>query len=322
MKPLLWRLVSALGKHSLVCVATYIFLVVICKDDMKVQNIILPQLLLAVHNALSTDSYNKTHPDAITAQRSRARRHLQSQGTGSWSTYPGLAMFLVYMLLSSLINLPAKLWFHDERIEFPVRIIWGILLTNLHTAWVHVVISKPSTKPSWQRILGWREWIEILPAASLDIILPSLVYHLVKIPLELVYDSHFFGTIGDMESTDYIQIVSMLPLALAYLTSLATQAIYIRVAASMLPSEDEPLVPFDRSFGGQARNSQTYSLRIKDARTGKAQNSIRYLNMVWGTLGREVICLAGAVIALAAELVFWSPCTVVGLAHLAFAQAS
>ncbi|KAJ5613142.1 hypothetical protein N7510_006336 [Penicillium lagena] len=275
-----------------------------------------------MNTVLSMNSAHPPDPDAITAQRSRARRHLQSQGTGFWSTYPGLAMFLVYMLLSSLINVPAKLWLHDKRIEFSVRIMWGLLLTNLHTAWVHIVISKPSKKSFWQRIPGWREWIEILPAASLDIILPSLVYHLLKTPLALLHDSLFSDATGDKDIKAYIEIVFMLPLALAYATSLITRAIYIRVAASILPSEDEPLVPFDRSFGGQARNSQTYSLSIKNARAGKAQSWNRYVNTVWGTLGAELICLGVSSLILSAELVFWTPCTVMGLIKLAFADAS
>jgi hypothetical protein len=147
-KPFLWRLVSAFGMHCLISAAIY-FLLVLVHRDVELRNIIIPQLPFAINNTLSTNSSNTPDPDAITAQRSRARRHVQSQGTGFWSTYPGLAMFLVYMLLSSLINVPAKLWFHDKRIEFPVRVIWGILLTNLHTAWVHIVISKPSTKSFW-----------------------------------------------------------------------------------------------------------------------------------------------------------------------------
>ncbi|CAL5868208.1 uncharacterized protein PFLUO_LOCUS2432 [Penicillium psychrofluorescens] len=231
-------------------------------------------------------------------------------------------MFLMYMLLSSLINVPAKLWFHDKRIEFPIRLIWGILLTNLHTAWVHIVISKPSAKSFWQRIPGWREWIEILPAASLDIILPSITYHLLRASLARVYVSYFSDATGDQGSTAYLEIVFMLPRAVAYATSVITRAIYIRVAASMLPSEDEPLVPFDRSFGGQARTSQTYSLSIRNAGAVKAPSWNRYAKIIWDTLGLEFFCLLGSIIVLSAELYSWTPCTLLGLLHLAFPDAS
>jgi hypothetical protein len=223
------------------------------------------------------------------------------------------------MLLSSVVNVPVNLWYQDQQIEFPVRIIWGILLTNLHTAWVHIVISKPSPKSSWQRIPGWREWIEIIPAASLDIILPPCVYYVVKTLLALARDC-FFDASGDEGSISYMYAIFMLPIALAYATSLVTRAVYIRVAASMLPSEDEPLVPFDRSFGGRAGTSQAYSLVLQDAKAGTVQSWNRYRRIVWGVLGYEWLCGVVFAIILSAELYFWAPCTILDLILLAFAD--
>ncbi|KAK1145251.1 hypothetical protein N8T08_004404 [Aspergillus melleus] len=54
------------------------------------------------------------------------------------------------------------------------------------------------------------------------------------------------------------------------LISIPAGAIFIRVAASMLPGENDPIVPFDRQFGGEVRPNKmggSSKLGIKDAWT-------------------------------------------------------
>jgi hypothetical protein len=46
-------------------------------------------------------------------------------------------------------------------------------------------------------------------------------------------------------------LVMGIPALLAFIISIPARVIFIRVAASMLPEEDETIVPFDRSFGGK-----------------------------------------------------------------------
>ena len=88
---------------------------------------------------------------------------------------------------------------------------------------------------------------------------------------------------------------------------------YVRVAASMLPENEQTVVPFDRSFGGRAKNG-TRCLSILDAfRTMKVQNWYRYLKNGWEVLIREYVWVCFSIIVIAMELYLWAPCTAVDL---------
>lgn len=70
-----------------------------------------------------------------------------------------------------------------------------------------------------------------------------------------------------------------IPIVSEYLASIFTGALYVRVAASMLPDNDQSVVLFDRSFGVQAKN-ETHCLSIPDAfGTMKVQNWYRFLKI-------------------------------------------
>jgi hypothetical protein len=260
--------------------------------------------------------------NAVTSQRSLARRLLHTEGE-IWPIFIGLDIFMVYMLMTVVIMVPAKSNYTGE-VTFPVliisRLFLGLTLTNLHTAWVHTVISKPTKKSIWQKIPGWRKWLEILPVASLDIVLPNCVYYLAK-ALLVSFRGVVFASLGDQ---DYENIPSALttcgsvafvtiPIVSKYLVSLFTRVLYVRVAASMLPDNDQSIVPFDRSFGGRA-NNETHRLSILDAfRTMKVQNWYRYLKIVWEVLMYEISWLCPFIIVIAMELYYWAPDTAIDL---------
>lgn len=247
--------------------------------------------------------------NAFTNQRSLARRHLQSQ-KGPWSIYPGLNVFLVYILATALVIILARPIFAEEGPNLFVsifsRLFFGLLLTNLHTAWVHAVISKPSTKSIWQRLPGWREWIAMIPAASLDLVLPNCVYHLTK-RFGVFMGHQAFGELPSSE--EKLGSIAFLAIAVVfeYLTSIFTRVIYIRVAASMIPDDDQSVVPFDRSFGGRAGNNGTHCLTIIDAfRTMALQNWYRYLKIVWEVFCYEYLGMVFFGIAIAIQMSFWA----------------
>ena len=262
--------------------------------------------------------------NAVTNDRSLARRQLQRQ-KGLLSLYPGLDVFLVYMLLAFVAMTITRPIFATEEPHIPLiilsKLFSGLLLTNLHTAWIHTVISKPNNKYIWQRVPGGREWIGILPAASLDLILPTCVHYLTKTLMLFLREmctaamNHWF----DEEIPSALEslggmIFYVTPYASELFVSTMTRAIYIRVAASMLPDNDEPIVPFDRSFGGRAKNDGKHCLSIFDAvRTMRFPNWYRYAKIVWEVFWYEEMWALFFCIAIAVELHFWAPCSVMDL---------
>lgn len=264
-----------------------------------------------------------TTSNAVTNQRSLARRHLHNE-RGFWFIFTGLEEFMIYMLLTVVIMALSKPISAEDGATFPVlglsRLLLGLSLTNLHAAWVHTVVSKPRKQTIWQRIPGWREWLEILPVAFLDIVLPNCVHYLATTLLAF-FRGVVFAALSNQAyeripyplTTCANIVFHAIPIVSEYSASILTGAMYVRVAASMLPENEQTVVPFDRSFGGRAKNG-TRCLSILDAfRTMKVQNWYRYLKNGWEVLIREYVWVCFSIIVIAMELYLWAPCTAVDL---------
>lgn len=260
--------------------------------------------------------------NAVTHQRSLARQHLQKQGYQALFT--GLDMFLVYMFLTAMILTLFNSYFTTAT-RFPTFIIYklcaGLVLTNIHTAWIHTVISKPTGKSIWERIPGWRDWLGTLPVASLDILLPSSAYYLTDLLLTSLRDMPVANRVVELIPAELAPHGSiaflLLPVVLESLVSVWTRGLYVKVAASMLPSDAEPVVPFDRGFGSRARQDGTYSSILDASRAIKLQNWHRYVRFLVETFLYETPALSLFILVLAAELYFWAPpCTVMELLAL------
>lgn len=288
--------------------------------DMTPDNILgfLPSFTIAVMGKMFAipTSFN-----AITSQRSVARRHLHTEG-GIKPVFIGLDIFIVYMLMTIVITALAKSVYKEET-TFSVfilsRLVLGLTLTNLHTAWVHAVISKPTKKSLWERIPGWRKWLKILPVASLDIFLPICVHHLVK-NLLIFFRGVLFAALGNQTGENHSALATWgkitflaIPVVSEFLISLFTRVLYVKVAASMLPENEQSIVPFDRSFGGRA-NNETHCLSILDAfGTMKVQNCYRYLKIVWEVFMYGISWFCPFIIVILIELYYWAPDTVIDL---------
>ena len=316
----LWGVLSYFGGHIIALALSY----VLHNTDSSsfanyLQGVLLSSPGSLVFSAMSIGFSNACSSNGITAERGVARRHLYNQG-GFWSNYPGLNFFAIYMILAISITALATRFVANESLNFPAliltKLLVGLLLTNLHTAWVHAIISKPNKKSLCQRIPGWREWIGIMPAASVDLALPKCVHYLMH-KLLAILPQNFLPIVDNQIHQELHSVLSTfetfaiyMPAALEFLTSILTRAIYIRVAASMLPDDDESIIPFDPSFGGRARNNETLCLSILDAiKTMRLQNWHHYRRIVREVLQYEFPFVFLFIIAIALEFYFEEPCT-------------
>lgn len=290
--------------------------------DNGLNHIVTGVLLCGTIITLSKIFAIPTSSNAVTNQRSLARRYLHNQ-KGVSPMFTGLDVFMVYMFLTVFITVLAKSNSAEGAI-FPVfvisRLFLGLTLTNLHTAWVHAVISMPTKKSIWQRIPGWREWLEILPVASLDIVLPNCINYLARVLL-VSFRGMFFAALSNQARDKIPSTLATLgniafltiPIVSQYLASIFTGALYVRAAASILPDNDQSVVPFDRSFGVRAKN-ETHCLSILDAfSTIKVQNWYRYLKIGWEVFIYEIVWAGFFILLIALELYYWAPCTAVDL---------
>lgn len=127
-----------------------------------------------------------------------------------------------------------------------------VVLARLHMTVTHIIISEPSEKPWYRRVLSLRAARKIRgPAAMVAICrqltlgLPVLFFFLLQL-----------DKAANAQSVDNCVVMKVLAMfAIGLLTAVgllvpATVAL-ARCEASMLPEEYDTIVPFDRTFGGK-----------------------------------------------------------------------
>lgn len=173
----------------------------------------------------------------------------------------------------------------------------SMLWATWQMAWVHLVIADKSPRSTYRRMLGLHHWPKIAPAAALCNLLDSAV----SFTAELVGWAAM-GILSNRGSKSLPRLIVTIILSIfLLLTSLPARAVFARVAASMLPEEDDPIVPFDRTFGGNVRSESvggSGKLGLADAWiTFEWPARIRYLKIILKALVIEVVLgLCGALI--------------------------
>ena len=150
--------------------------------------------------------------------------------------------------------------------------ILTMFLATWQMAWIHVVIADKSPRCTYRRMLGYRHWPQIAPAAALNNALICLTYSLNIAAVRFAawtairltatkHESEPSEGEGRGEFAGFF--TSILAAIFFLLLSLPARAVFASVAASMLPEELDPIVPFDRQFGGKVQpGSEPLALRM------------------------------------------------------------
>ncbi|KKK20189.1 hypothetical protein ARAM_001756 [Aspergillus rambellii] len=194
-------------------------------------------------------------PSPITSKLRTTVCHLRARA-GRRSRFRGIGMFLLYTFAEGFLNSIIPLSRNFILGRFIANFAIAILLANLKVAWVHIVISEPSSKRFYQRIPSFRDLRKIVPAAIFEYLLTNGVAYAALVAIKCIhglddYDNVLRGTPSSPIAFRSAMNVISITAFVSWLTSIPARAIFIRVAASMLPEEDEAIVPFDRSFGGK-----------------------------------------------------------------------
>ena len=219
---------------------------------------------------------------SITKSLRTTIRHLYGVG-GPFAMWRGLAlhisiniaafaiatpMFMFYMLRSfgkgdeepvpkfSEMVLSARL--QDVLISFTFEIAGNLIFCSWVAAWVHIVITQHTLRV-WYRLLPpfmsvfratWRPLV-VLPLV--DIIIRETMVVLLKHSMGLYSTAN--TTKGTFTSRNMLlTLVWLLSQAIYILVSLPLEVAVVRIQASLLSEDEEPIVPFDRSFGNNGPN--------------------------------------------------------------------
>ncbi|GKZ34765.1 hypothetical protein AbraIFM66950_005121 [Aspergillus brasiliensis] len=193
---------------------------------------------------------------------------------GCWFYLRGAFIFLLHDMIKTsilpiLIPIPSITpW--QEKLRSAIS---AAILANLQILWVHIVLTKPSPKSFYQRLPTkiWN-WIRVAPLLFIEVLACWLVFSAaVSLQAEFLkaaqiadierdmFELH--GTHLEPKATRGLAIsfVAIFPKLMEALVALPVRAAFIRVAAAMLPDDDEPLVPLDPKLRENA------SLGIRDA---------------------------------------------------------
>lgn len=198
----------------------------------------------------------------ITATICSTMKHLRAQA-GPWSGFRGMAVAVVYRLLETVLSSILVSFGSSNLLTYVITMIaTNVALAGLDMTWTHIIISAPSTRPWWQRI------------PSLDrvkvIIIPTVIYTVAEhgsqlLPYALLRAFSFESYLQDPRSLQNATpelhremlgkwILVLLVAIFSYFLILVPATITLRrVQASMLPDEDEAIVPFDRTFNGKVQ---------------------------------------------------------------------
>ncbi|KAK4237757.1 hypothetical protein C8A03DRAFT_34282 [Achaetomium macrosporum] len=188
----------------------------------------------------------------ITSSLRATNRLLRSIG-GWLSNFRGFGAAFAISVVTFMIVLP----FYALIPIIPVRcahLLALYILTPWSVTWTHVVITPESSESFFRRLVPFRRayvatWFPtflLWAATHLSVILPSLLARAIGLE---VRDPFNVGPAGlDVAKTLCVAGVS---LALQALLVIPAHTALVRVQASLLPADEDTIVPFDRSFGGR-----------------------------------------------------------------------
>ena len=194
----------------------------------------------------------------VTASLRATMKHLRARA-GYWSRFRGLTLYIIWNFSVGLItSLLAPMFGYNRIFVGVAAVLAQLIAARIHMTWIHVVISEPSPKRWYQRIPPFNTWLKIAPAVTLW----ALSTQIVAVLPMLVCGS--FGSLKHMKDPEYnpdkkdLYAVGaqgffgmFLMLALYIALQIPATVTMVRVAASMLPEDDETIVSFDRTFGGK-----------------------------------------------------------------------
>lgn len=191
----------------------------------------------------------------ITAKLRTAVKYLRSVG-GPFARFRGFHIALIYHLIHGAI----VSYFSSNIIAWRavISIITTVALCRIQMVWTHVVISNPTTKAWYRRFPSVK--------AAKNIVLPTAVFAIAQ-QAAMFVPARLYMSVQDQlrfpeaygASPEAVKKVALVEMICVFLIACSTIICLVipaevtlkRVQASMLPEEDETIVPFDRTFGGK-----------------------------------------------------------------------
>ncbi|CAE7179803.1 hypothetical protein CFE70_006172 [Pyrenophora teres f. teres 0-1] len=196
------------------------------------------------------------HQKPITSTIRGTLRHLVANA-GRWARFRGFRIHALYSILASLV----ATFFGGALPEVPGMIVvsaglTGAVLANVHAAWTHKVVGMPNTQSLWQCIPSKSHWKTLAVPAAIASVMPYISLYLTagvgmllglhKLENENITTcSQWMSLVGRFAATAIFAVTCTMFLCLPAMVTL------VRIEASILPEDQDTIIPFDRTFGGK-----------------------------------------------------------------------
>ncbi|KAH8597203.1 hypothetical protein B0O99DRAFT_651058 [Bisporella sp. PMI_857] len=181
--------------------------------------------------------------EPITSSFRRTIKHLRTHDGKFGARFRGFRMFVVHNLLVDWSSKFIAVLPFVPRGTAPC--FAAVLFANLSLAWTHIVISENNGKSWFRRIPPLKMWKKVAGPTVLYAIAKQLA---IIVPVTLVMDMD--GAEARIVAAKGLGIW-LVCLAMVVFLVIPANVALIRVQASILPEDQETVVPFDRSFGGK-----------------------------------------------------------------------
>lgn len=198
------------------------------------------------------------HQKAITSTIRGTIRHLVANG-GRWARFRGLRYHFLYAFcFSAVANITSGLLPRMPGKVLFIAAISGALCANVHAAWTHKVISMPNDKRPWQRIPSRTHWKLLCLPAAIETTMPYAIVYLtcgvaMILGLHNIREQHISEHDCSAWMSIAIRVIVTIVFAVLCTLFLWIPAIVtrVRIEASILPDDEDTIIPFDRTFGGK-----------------------------------------------------------------------
>ena len=179
-------------------------------------------------------------------------KHLRTH-TSPWSWIQGFAIFIIHDFVCDAVLpvlFPASCTNNPfcKRVRDMAIAAW---LVNWQVAWVHMIITK-SRKHLFQQLLDWHVWIQVLPITLLASFGRWAAFtfsvNLELLLLDALGAEDITHSLSVPGESPRVVLLALIPRLMEYLLSTVTRIVFVRIAASMLNSDDETIVSLDPSL--------------------------------------------------------------------------
>jgi hypothetical protein len=178
-------------------------------------------------------------------------------------------------------------------LAFVNQLLVALALVQLYTLWTHTVLTHPSTKSFWQRLPPYKATLRATGVA-LVLLLTT------KASIRYILASVFGIDLMDTNINPYQPIRQGIRYAVGSCATdimmMPANVVLVRIQASLLPADEQLVVPFDDTLRGDGNNGENEAIGLKRAWNTFGWGAWRNLLVLYGQVSALLLLVGGGLL--------------------------